>query len=282
MSTDMKNKVILVTGGTSGIGKVAATELARMGASVVIVGRNHGKTAAIVEEIRAQTDNIRVDGLVADLSSLAEVRKLAADFKKRYQRLDVLLNNAGAVFTQRQVSADGYEMTFALNHLNYFLLTNLLLDVLKASAPARIVNVSSGAHTGGRLDFSDLQSEKYSSWKAYSNSKLANVYFTYELARRLQGTGVTVNALHPGFVATNFGVSNGGFMQGIMKVAQLGAISPEKGAQTSIYLASSPEVEGVTGKYFSDKKETRSSAISYDEAIAAQLWDVSEKLTGLA
>jgi NAD(P)-dependent dehydrogenase (short-subunit alcohol dehydrogenase family) len=212
----------------------------------------------------------------------AEVRKLADAFRERYQRLDVLVNNAGAIFMSRQVSRDGLEMTFALNHLGYFLLTNLLLDLLIASAPARVVNVSSGAHLGGKINFADLQLERsYTGFGAYSQSKLANVLFTYELARRLQGTGVTVNALHPGFVATNFGRSNGGLFDPLFRLIQrFGALTPEKGAETTVYLAVSPEVEGVTGKYFANCKPAASSALSNDETTARRLWEVSEQLTG--
>ncbi|NTV36216.1 MAG: SDR family oxidoreductase [Anaerolineaceae bacterium] len=276
----MTGKVVLITGGTSGIGEITATELARKGAEVVIVGRNAEKLDMVVNQVKSETGNAKVSGLLADLSVLAQVRKLADDFKARHNRLDVLVNNAGAVLMKHEVSADGYEMTFALNHLNYFLLTHCLLDVLKASAPARIVNVSSMAHLGARLNFDDLQNEKkYSGWAAYSQSKLANVYFTYELARRLDGTGVTVNVLHPGFVATNFGRSNGGLLSAVFKLFQIGAITPKQGAETSIYLASSPEVEGVTGKYFVKKMAARSSDVSYDESAARKLWEISEKLT---
>jgi NAD(P)-dependent dehydrogenase (short-subunit alcohol dehydrogenase family) len=210
------------------------------------------------------------------------VRRAADSFLKRHNRLHILVNNAGAVFTNREVSADGYEKTFALNHLAYFLLTNLLLDAIKAAAPARIVNVSSMAHHGARLDFDNLQNERgYSSFGAYGQSKLANIYFTYELARRLEGSGVSVNCLHPGFVATNFGKSNGGIAKIIFKMVQAAAISPERGAQTSIYLATSPEVEGVSGKYFSNRRAAASSAVSYDEKAANHLWKISQEMTGL-
>ena len=201
----MQGKVCLITGGTSGIGKSTAHELARMGATVVIVGRNAQKTSQVVEEIRAASGNNTVDSLLADLSSQQEVRRLANEFESKYSHLHVLLNNAGAVFMRRQLSVDGIEMTFALDHLACFLLTNLLLDKIKASAPARIINVSSGAHTSGKIEFDNLQGERDYSPRAYDNSKLANILFTMELARRLEGTGVTVNALHPGFAATGFG-----------------------------------------------------------------------------
>lgn len=278
----MKDKVVLITGATNGIGRVAALELAKMGARVVIVGRSREKTEAVRQEILAAGGN--ADSLLADLSALDEVRRLAAEFRARYDRLDVLVNNAGAIFARRQATADGYEMTFALNHLNYFLLTHLLLDVLKASAPARIVNVSSDAHRSAQMNFDDLQHENsygMSGFQAYGRSKLANVLFTYELARRLAGTSVTANALHPGFVATGFGRNMPGLMNRVMGIMHRFAITPEQGAQTLIYLASSPEVEGVTGKYFDKNRPVRSSPASYDETAQKRLWDISERLAGL-
>ena len=210
---------------------------------------------------------------------MAQVQQVAGQFMAQYDRLDVLVNNAGAVFMDRQVSVDGYEMTMALNHLNYHYLTSLLLDLLLKSAPARIVDVSSDAHRGGSIHFDDLMGEKkYSGFGAYSQSKLANVMFTYELARRLEDSGVTANALHPGFVASNFGRNNGGIMGFVMPAIHLFAISPEKGAETSIYLASAPEVDGVTGKYFVKKQVTKSSDVSYDQAAQRRLWDISDEL----
>ena len=249
----MKGKICLITGGTNGIGKSTAHELARMGATVVIVGRDARKASQVVEEIRAASGNDMVDSLLTDLSSQQEVRRLASEFESRYSHLDVLLNNAGAVFMQRQLSVDGIEMTFALNHLASFLLTNLLLDEIKASAPARIINVSSGAHTSGKIEFDNLQGELDFSSRAYGNSKLATILFTMELARRFEGTGVTANALHPGFVSTGFGKNNPGFLMKVIRaVVPLIARSPEKGAETSIYLASSPDVQSITGRYFVD------------------------------
>lgn len=272
----MRGKICLITGGTNGIGKSTAQELARMGATVVIVGRNAQKTSQVVAEIRAATGNQTVDSLLADLSSQQEIRRLAGEFDSKYSRLDVLLNNAGAVFMERQSSVDGIEMTLAVNHLAAFLLTNLLLDTIKASAPARIVNVSSNAHRRARIDFDNLQGERSYSSGAYGNSKLANILFTIELARRLEGTGVTANALHPGFVNTGFGKNNSGFLFKILgAVVPLIARSPEKGAQTSIYLASSPEVQSVTGKYFVDSKVAQAAPQASDTAIARKLWDVS-------
>lgn len=281
----MDGKVVLITGATNGIGKVAALELAKQGAQVVIVGRNPAKTAEAVAAIKAQSGNPAVEMIVADLSSMAEVRKAAEAFKSGHERLDVLINNAGAVFGTRQETVDGYEMTFALNHLAYFLLTNLLLDTLKASAPARIINVSSGAHAFGRIDFDNLNSEKgYSAggFRAYGTSKLQNLLFTYELARRLAGTGVTAHALHPGSVATGFAHNNRGWLSLLYRVVDRFSLTPEQGADTIIYLASSPQLIGETGQYWEKRKAIRSSAASYDEAAQARLWAVSEQLTGLA
>ncbi|MFQ5434771.1 MAG: SDR family oxidoreductase [Anaerolineae bacterium] len=279
----MKDKMVLVTGANAGIGKVTAQDLAKMGAQVVMVARSRERGEAALADVRRASGSDRVDLLLADLSVQAEVRRLASEFREKYGRLDVLVNNAGALFTKRLESADGIEMTFALNHLGYFLLTNLLLDLLKASAPSRIVNVSSTAHTRAELNFDDLENKtSFSGMNVYGQSKLANVYFTYELARRLAGTGVTANCLHPGFVASNFAKNNGLLAKAGMLLMRPFAISPEKGAETSIYLASSPEVEGVTGKYFDKKQPVQSAAVSYDETAARRLWQISEQMTGLA
>ncbi len=281
MGSEMQNKVVMVTGATNGIGLETAKALAAMGATVVGVGRNPQKCADAAKQITAASGNSKIEFLVADLSVQAQVRQLAQTFKQKYTRLDVLVNNAGGFFARREVSGDGIEMTWALNHLSYFLLTDLLLDVIKASAPARIVSVSSGMHTGAKgINFEDVEFKNgYSGWSAYGHSKLANVMFTYELARRLDGAKVTATVLHPGFVATGFGHNNGGLMRTGMNVVQkIAAKKPEQGAATSIYLASSPEVEGVTGKYFSDKKETGSSAASYDVKAQQRLWELSEQM----
>jgi NAD(P)-dependent dehydrogenase (short-subunit alcohol dehydrogenase family) len=279
---NMNGKICLVTGATNGIGKATARALAQMGATVVIVGRNAQKTSQVVEEIRAASGNKNVDSLLADLSSQQEVRRLANEFKSKYSHLHVLLNNAGAVFMQRQLSVDGIEMTFALNHLAYFLLTNLLLDTIKASAPARIINVSSGAHTSGKIEFDNLQGERDYSPRAYGNSKLANILFTMELARRLEGTGVTVNALHPGFVATGFAKNNGKVIAALVSIfAPLVARSPAKGAETSLYLASSPSVVGLTGKYFHDSHVIPAAPQATDMVVARKLWDVSAEMVHL-
>ena len=280
----MRGQIVMVTGANAGIGKITAQELARMGAHVVMVARSRERGEVALAEIKSATGSSQIDLLLADLSSQESIRQLATDFQARYDKLHVLVNNAGAVFLKRQESADRLEMTFALNHLGYFLLTNLLLDMIKASAPARIVNVSSMAHQQGQIDFADLQNQKsYQGFQVYSQSKLANLLFTYELARRLEGSGVTVNALHPGFVASNFAKNNGFIARLAMNLAKLLRIAQttDKGAETSIYLASSPEAALVSGKYFDEKKAIRSSHASYNEADARQLWQVSKQMTGL-
>ena len=283
----MKDKICLITGATSGIGKAAAVQLAELGATVVLVGRNSEKTSAVVEDVKEQTGNQEVYFLIADLSSQQAIRQLADDFKAHHQRLDVLVNNAGALMLSRQESIDGIEMTLALNHLSYFLLTNLLLDVLKSSSPSRIVNVASDSHQNAHLDFEDLQiQQKYRGYKAYGRSKLANMLFTYELARRLEGTGVTANGLHPGLVATSFLATNNGLRGRVFNffVRRAGR-SAENGARTITYLATSSDVEGVTGGYFMDEGVVvvvDSSQASYDKDASLRLWQVSEELTGLA
>jgi NAD(P)-dependent dehydrogenase (short-subunit alcohol dehydrogenase family) len=278
----MHGKICVVTGATSGIGLVTAQALARQGATLIVVARNPERGAATVSRIQRETGNSAVELMVTDLSTQAQVRRLASEIQHRFARLDVLVNNAGALFSRRRLSADGLEMTFALNHLAYFLLTNLLLDPLKAADSARIVNVSSEAHRRARLDFSDLQGQhRYTGWRAYARSKLANLLFTYELTRRLEGTGIVANALHPGFVATNFGRNNRSLMAAFFRILQLAAISPEEGAQTIIYLASSPEVKGITGKYFVKQKAVRSSQVSYNRDDAERLWQVSAELARL-
>jgi NAD(P)-dependent dehydrogenase (short-subunit alcohol dehydrogenase family) len=276
----MQGKVCLVTGGSSGIGKVTARELASMGATVVMLCRNRAKGEAVQAEIKAATGNDRVDLVVADLSSLSEVRRAASEFKQRYSQLHVLINNAGGVNAERKVTPDGLEYTFATNYLAPFLLTQLLLDVLKASAPARIVNVSSFVHTFGKIDFPDLQvTQGYNPMRAYNQSKLAQIFFTYELADQLAGTGVTVNALHPGVVASNFNDGVQGIMHAIgVLVYAVAGISAEKGADTTLYLATSPEVEGVSGKYFAKSRAIPSSKLSHDRVIRRCLWEVSEEL----
>lgn len=275
----MNGKTVLITGASAGVGLHSAIGLAKSGAEVVMVGRDEGRTAQAMEQVKSQTGNQAISYLIADLSSLNDVRKLAGEFKNKYNKLDVLLNNAGAIFFWRRLSVDGYEMSLALNHLNYFLLTNLLLELLKAGPSGRIVNVSSRAHYRGHVNCDDLQSKQgYNAMRVYSMSKLMNVLFTYELARRLQGTNVTANCLHPGFVASNFAVNNGWWVR-LGMTFMSGRISVEEGSKCSIYLASSPEVQDISGRYFNyDLKETRSSDESYDKTIAKHLWDVSEML----
>jgi retinol dehydrogenase-14 len=278
----MGEKVCLITGATSGIGKATVMGLANMGASVVMVGRDRGRGEAALAEIKEKNANASVDLMLADLSSQEDIRRLADEFKEAYPQLDVLINNAGVIRSKRITTADGLETTFAVNHLAPYLLTNLLLDVLKASAPSRIVNVASGEQRNGTIDFDDLQAEKgYKTAKAYSQSKLATVLFTYELARRLEGTGVSANCLHPGVVGTNLGSGVTGALGFTVRALTPLMKSPEKGAETSVYLASSPEVEGSSGGYFVKKAEARSSEASHDQRIARRLWEVSADLTNL-
>jgi len=274
------NKLFLITGATNGIGKAAAQAIAAQGGRVVIVGRNAAKAEAVTAELRQASGNPQIDFLLADLSPMAEVRRLAGEFLARYERLDVLVNNAGAFFMRRQETVDGLEMTFALNHLSYFLLTTLLLGTLQASAPARVVNVSSGAESGAKVNWDDLQlRQKYRGFEAYALSKRFNLYFTYELARRLAGTGVTVNAVHPGMVATGMWANPFGRLGGLVEpLTRLAMKSPEQAAETVVYLATAPEVEGVTGKYFVDMKERYSSRASQDPAAAQRAWQASEAL----
>jgi NAD(P)-dependent dehydrogenase (short-subunit alcohol dehydrogenase family) len=279
----MAGKTVLITGGNGGIGKETAVALAGMGARVVITARDAARGEAARAEIVERSGSGDVELLAADMASLASIRSLAATFLATHDRLDVLVNNAGAYNSTRSTTHDGFETTFGVNHLGYFLLTQLLLDMLKASAPARIVNVSSRAHEGVRMDFDDLQAERsYVGMRVYGRSKLANLLFTYELARRLEGTGVTANALHPGVVSTGFGKNNAGVTRTLFQIFQMVGsrwlLKPAEGAATSVYLASSPEVEGVTGRYFANSRERTSSEASHDVEAAARLWEVSERL----
>jgi retinol dehydrogenase 14 len=278
----MAGKIVIVTGGSGGIGRATALGLATMGARLAITGRDLGRTEGAAREIRAVSGG-QVDVFVADLSSQSEVRHLADKVLERYAYIDVLVNNVGGYWNTRHVTADGLERTFALNHLAPFLLTNLLLDRLKQNATSRVVTVSSNAHAQGHIEFDDLQGMRsYSGARAYNQSKLANVLFSYELARRLQGTSVTANALHPGLVSTSFGAEDPGraqrllvpFLRPFMK-------APAKGAATSVHVASAPHLDQVTGRYFANRKPKRSSERSYDEATAARLWQVSADLVGL-
>ena len=285
---DLSARTCMVTGASRGIGKATAAALAGMGAHVVLVCRDRERGEAAQGEIRARSGSETVELMTADLSSQRQIRQLAADFRSKHDRLHVLVNNAGAYNTERLLSEDGHELTFAVNHLAHFLLTNLLLDLLKTSAPSRIVNVSSRSHMGATIDFDDPHRESgYRGISAYGQSKLANVLFTRELAHRLEGTGVTAHSLHPGLVRTGFGRNNGGAIGALFRVFQTRVfqivpipfiLTPEQGAETSIYLASSPDVESVTGKYFVKKEPVPSSESSSDPALAARLWQVSEEL----
>ena len=276
----MEDKICIITGANSGIGKATALGLAKMNAVVVMLCRSKDTGEIAQKEIISESGNKKVDLLLCDLSSHEQIRKFVSEFKQKYQNLHVLINNAGVMASKRKLSVDGFEMNFAVNHLAPFLLTNLLLDVLKKSTPSRIVNVSSGAHRMAKIDFDDLQSEnkKHRLMRVYGVSKLAFMLFSYELSRILDGTGVTVNTLHPGVVNTNLGRDMSKFGRGFGK---LFFKNPEKGAETSIYLASSPEVEGITGKYYIKKEQKESSKESYNEEYAKRLWEISATLTKL-
>jgi NAD(P)-dependent dehydrogenase (short-subunit alcohol dehydrogenase family) len=274
----MNGRICLVTGGTDGMGKEIARGLAKQCATVLITGRNSKKGEAVRNELQKNTGNPNIEFFIADFSSLESVRELASEVLNKYPKLHVLVNNVGGIFLKRTTTHDGFETTFGVNNLAPFLLTNLLLDRLKESAPARIINVSSNVHSAGKLDFDDLQyTKKYNGGAAYSRSKLANVLFTYELARRLEGTNVTANCLHPGWVKTDFSLELR--KNPLIRLADnIFAIPPEEGTSTSIFLASDPSVEGVSGKYFYKKKEKKSSKASYDVEAQKKLWDISEQL----
>lgn len=279
VAVGMQGKRVIVTGASSGIGLVTARELARMGAKVYAIARDRGRGEAALAEIAGAAAGEPPELLLCDFASQRQIRDVAKRYLEREQRLDVLVNNAGAIIGQRTLSEDELELTFATNHIGYFLLTSLLLDALKKSAPSRIVNVASEGHRLGKVDFADLQSERgYDPIRVYSTSKLQNILFTVELAKRLEGTGVTANSLHPGVVATNFGMRGGMLMEFAVKAFRVFFASQEKGAQTSIYLASSPDVEGVTGKYFKNRKQRTPSKAALDEAAALRLWEESERI----
>ena len=283
MDSTLAGQYILVTGATSGMGKVTAQRLAERGATVVIVGRNAAKTQATVQEIQQRVPKGEMRSLVADLTALAQVRALAQAYRDTYPRLDVLVNNAGGMFGARQLSSDGLEMTFALNYFAPFLLTNLLLDTLTTSAPSRIITVASAQHVGKQVPFDDLTHEQgYKPLEVYAESKLMTILFTYALARRLEGTQVTANTLHPGVVATHFGKDAGGIWPAMFTLLAPFELSPEKGAQTALYLASSPEVATVSGQYFVKSQPVRSSEATYDVSAQERLWTLSEQVTGLA
>ncbi|GJD96924.1 SDR family oxidoreductase [Methylobacterium iners] len=278
----MRGKTCLVTGATSGIGYETALGLARAGGHVGLVGRDPARVAQTARRIRAEVPDAGLDTFVADLSDRADTRRLAEAVRARLARLEVLVNNAGAIFDRREITADGVERTWALDHLGYVLLTLELLDLLKASAPARIVNVASAAHARARIDFGDVQGARsYGAVKAYSQAKLGNVLFTYALARRLEGTGVTVNALHPGVVATGFARDTGGWFGIAWSLIRPFLIKPADGAATSLFLATSPEVEGVSGRYFARCRETASSAYSRDPDVQERTWALSLVQLGL-
>lgn len=283
----LSGKVCLITGATAGIGEVSAHLLARLGATVVIVARSPERCRFVVERIAIENHDWPGAGsgdfIAADLSEMRSVRQVAAEFLSRYERLDVLINNVGAIYTTRRVSSEGWELTWALNHLGYFLLSNLLIERIKATAnrfsEARIVNVSSAAHRGSKIHFDDLQGERfYNPWRAYAQSKLANILFTFELDRRLRGTQVSVNALHPGFVATRFGANNPGGWGLALKILHRFALTPEEGAATTVFLASSPVVQGKSGLYFVNSRPTAADARAYEGRTARRLWQVSEDM----
>jgi NAD(P)-dependent dehydrogenase (short-subunit alcohol dehydrogenase family) len=278
----MTAKTCLISGGNSGIGKATALGLAKTGATVVIVCRSKERGEAALAQIIVKGGNRNVELMLADMSSQDSIRRLASDFKAGHEKLHLLVNNAGVYLTRRTTTVDGLESTFAINHLGPFLLTNLLLDLLMSSAPSRIVNVTSDAHNGAKVNFEDLQGEKkFSGWQAYGQSKLAMILFTHELAKRLEGTGVTVNSAHPGVVRTNFAKNNGLVTFGFRLLRPF-FISPETAARRILYVATSPELEGVTGKYFTKMHAAKSSQESYSDDSAERLWHISEQLTKLS
>jgi NAD(P)-dependent dehydrogenase (short-subunit alcohol dehydrogenase family) len=278
----VQGKVVVITGATSGIGAVAARRLAGMGARLVLVARDRNRGEAVLAQLRDSSPDVPHSIHFGDLSRISEMKRLALEIAAAEPRIDVLVNNAGALFSSRQLTEDGLESTFAVNHMAYFVLTQGLSGRLLAASPARIVNTASDAHRGCELDFDDLQSAKaYSAMRAYGRSKLSNILFTRELSRRLSGQGVTANCLHPGFVATRFGDGSGGLLSGVVRVAKTFAISPEKGAQTIVYLASSPDVGSVSGEYFYKCQPATPTAQARDDKSAKRLWMESAKLAGI-
>jgi len=278
----MKGKVVVITGGTSGIGAVAAIALARMGARIILVARDESRAEATLARLRDSAPGVAHCAYFADLLRLDEMKRVAAEIGDHEARVDVLINNAGALFASRRLTEDGLERTFALNHMAYFVMTARLRERLSASAPARIINTASDAHQEATLDFDDLQSAKsFGARKAYGQSKLCNILFTRELARRLHGTGVTANCLHPGFVATRFGDQSGGLISPLIRLAKFFAISPAEGAETMVYLAASPDVAEVTGQYFYKSMPTLSSSPAQDDRSALMLWERSAALAGM-
>ena len=266
----MNDKTILITGSTDGIGKQAALELAELGARVILHGRNKSKVKQVLQEFEQKTGNDQLDFFIADLSSLQQIRTMSADIRRKYSRLDVLINNAGVAMNKLEISEDGYEMTFAVNHLAVFAVTLLLLDLLTRSAPSRIINVSSSAHSSS-LNFENLAEPRhFDGWEVYCQSKLCNILFTYELAEKLQNMGVTVNCLHPGVIDTK-----------LLRVNFGGGSPVTEGSRKLVYLATAPELATVTEKYFNDNRQTRSAEITYDAETRKKLWNLSEKLCGL-
>ena len=278
----MGGKTVVITGGTSGIGEVAAEELAQMGARIVLLARDKSRAEATLKRLRERAPNLAHCVYYADLMRVAEMKRVATQIAGEEARIDVLINNAGALFSKRQVTQDGLEYTFALNHMAYFVVTEALRERLTASAPARIVTTASDAHHGAALDFDDLQSAKsFSATRAYNRSKLCNILFTRELARRLRGTGVTANCLHPGFVATRLGDESGGLISRLVWLAKFFALSPEQGAKTIVHLASSPDVTGLTGQYFCEYRSTKPSPAALDDRAASLLWERSAALAAV-
>lgn len=278
----MRGKTVVITGATSGIGLVAAEELAKKGARLVLVARDRHRGEQVLSKLRDLAPGINHSVHYADLSRLKEMKRVAAEIAAAEPRIDVFINNAGALFNSRQVTEDGLELTFALNHVSYFVMANGLRERLKASAPARLINTASDAHKGNKLDFDDLQSAKgFRGMKVYGRSKLCNILFTRELARRWAGTHVTVNTLHPGFVSTRFGDQSGGFFSYVVRAAKLFAISPEKGAETIVYLASSDAVTRVSGQYFYKCRVATPTKEAQDDAAAQRLWEATAKLSGI-
>ncbi len=279
----MEGKVCVITGATSGLGLEAAERLAKLGARLVLVGRDPVRGDVALARLRAAAPASSPSIHYGDLSKLSEMKRIATAIGNAEPRVDVLMNNAGSMFASRRETADGLEMTFALNHMAYFVVTNLLLDRLQAAGPSRIVCTASASHLGQRIDFDDLQSRRrYSASRAYGRSKLANILFTRELARRLDGIGVTANCLHPGFVATRFGADNGVFARLAIRIAMLGAIGVQRGADTIVYLASSPDVAGLSGGYYRRRRLTQASVESQDLAAARRLWTESARISGMA
>ncbi len=275
----MEGKLCLITGATDGIGKETAKCLAGFNERLILVGRDQSKGESVRNELMVQTGNDQIDIMTADLSNMNAIQNLSAEIHKKYNKLNVLINNAGAFFSKREITDDGFEKTFALNHLGYFLLTKLLLDLIKKGKNPRIINVASGAHIGATLDFDNLQGKNdYSGWAAYKRSKLMNIMFTYKLAELLKDTPITVNTLHPGFVRTRFGDNNTGIVGiGLNLAKKIGAISIKKGAETSVFLATSPTVKGVSGKYFVKCKPEKSSSLSYNKSDIDRLWRTTDK-----